>query len=392
MDQNSDFAAHEAPQPRNDCFMGTVPVSVEARFLGCDSIAAGEEVSLSFAREGDVVTETTTLSSTLYRGDLFTYDFNTPLQMAGYLGVNDIDAWVNYGSDSILGNDSLEIELVNPLLMRFNNILTFEAADASRDSFYALTNQFSDVYISTQADFQSEYGLLMTGGDVQEAFDNGEIVKPPPGDSVWLVNEVLSARSCVCVNATNLTAVELSFDLRQTYSYFFQNNTSENVRQSSSMRVLVNGQQISPTYTPNTHLVDPWQQIAFDLSDFAGSFLEVCFETRNFVPPAYDNIGDKSMIDNVEISGVVSTTDLHNNVFSLSVTPNPNDGWFMVQFSALAAKKQSIRVYDAVGRLVMEQMHEGTSGANQAVVDLSDQGAGLYFLRVGERGVAVVVR
>ena len=163
--------------------------------------------------------------------------------------------------------------------MKYNDIVTFEMGDLSRDSFYTFTTEYSDAFMSEKAEANidgisgGDFGMLMTGGNVQEALDNNLLNLPASVIQVWNRNEAVSAKMCVCVNATAMTAIELSFDLKQTYSFFFNNDA----KLASTMRVLVDNEQISPTYSPNTHLFDPWEHHILDLSEFAGNKLEVCF-------------------------------------------------------------------------------------------------------------------
>jgi hypothetical protein len=64
------------------------------------------------------------------------------------------------------------------------------------------------------------------------------------------------------------------------------------------------------------------------------------------------------------------------------VFPNPNNGAFFVENSNF----QTIRVLDALGKIVWEQM---PAGQNRLTVDLKGLNKGLYFIQgIGENGVS----
>jgi len=381
--QNTDFTSSRLVQPVSACFMGNVGVEVQMTFLGCDSIVAGEELEIFYTADGvNVVNESTTLSQTYYRYDEFSYAFNTPLDQSSALGLSDVRAWVKYDPDFVDANDSISVEIINPVHMKFDNIVTFEAGQSSKDSFYLHATEYSDGFISEFSAFTGNYGYRMQGGDVLEAWEQG-ILERPDSFNVWNVNEALSTKLCHCVDGTNMTEMELSFDLRQRYGYFFLANIGEDVKMSSSFRVLVNDDQISGSFFPLTHIFEPWQHLEYDISAYAGTKFEVCFETRNFTNPETSDVGDLALLDNVLISGVsVSTNETEANVFNMELTPNPNTGVLNIAFSNEASEKCVIQIYDVHGRVLEQQEVQSHSGANNLRLDVNHFSSGLYYVKM----------
>ncbi len=381
--QNTDFTSTKLREPVSACFMGDVNVEIEVTFLGCDSIAAGEELQLYFTADGvNVVNESTTLSQTYYRDDVFNYAFSTPLDQSDALGLSDVMAWVKYSPDFVDANDSISVEIINPLHMKFDNVVTFEAGEASKDSFYLHHTQYTEGFISEFSAFTGNYGYRMQGGDVLEAWEAG-ILEKPDSSNVWNINEELSTKLCHCVDGTNMTEIELSFDLRQRYGYFFLANIGEDVKMSSSFRVLVENDQISGSFFPLTHIFEPWQHLVYDVSAYAGTKFEVCFETRNFTNPQTSDVGDMSLIDNVLISGLgVSASEAEANIFEMELTPNPNTGILNIAFRNETFENCLIEIFDVHGRILEQKEVQSHSGSNTLRMDLSQFSQGIYFVKM----------
>ena len=381
--QNTDFTSAKMLEPVSACFMGGVDVQIQMTFLGCDSIAAGEELQLYYTADGiNIVNESTTLAQTYYREDEFTYTFITPLDQTNELGLSDVTAWVKYAPDFVTANDSTSTQVVHPLHMKFDNIVTFEAGLSSQDSFYLNHTEYTEGFISELSAFSGNYGYRMQGGDVQEAWEAGILVRPD-SFNVWNVNEELSTKLCHCVDGTNMTEIELSFDLRQRYSYFFLANTGDDSKMTSAFRVLIENDQISGDFFPVTHIFEPWQHLVYDVSSYAGTKFEVCFETRNWTNPETADVGDYAQIDNVLISGVgVSTDETAANIFEMELTPNPNTGILNIAFRHEALEHVQLEVFDVHGRLLKQKEVQSHAGRNTLRLDINDFSQGLYYVRM----------
>lgn len=385
LDQNSDFQGDQFLRPAPDCFMSQVPIEVEVTFLGCDFIESGAELFLSYAFDGNIVTESTTLTTDYQRGESFSYTFNEQLNASTYRGVSDITAWVDFPDDFITVNDSTFAKVINPDLLIIDKLITFESIENQLDSFYTQTTDYSDVFISELSSFESDYGIFMTGKEPDPLLDNESLTFVSTPASVWQNNEELSAMMCICVDAQFYNSLELSFDHRQVRANYLENAFDLETIYSSSLRVLVNGEQVSPTYaTDASSGIGSWSRQSLDISDYTGDLLEICFESRCVASIDAFAPGDRVYLDNILLSGVVSTENALNNAFTLNVNPNPSNGQFVINYGSKTTEALTMTIFDVHGRQLWAQ--ETSAGTAQGVlaVDLSSFAEGIYFLRMGD--------
>ncbi len=385
LDQNADFRGDQFLRPLPDCFMSLVPIEIEVTFLGCDLIESGSELFFSYAFDGNIVTESSILTTDYSRGESLTYTFNEQLNVSTYRGFSDITAWVEFPDDFIMFNDSTFAEILNPELLIVDKFMTFDSMETQLDSIHIYKTDYSDVSISELASFESDYGIFMTGKDPNALNDNDilEFVSTPA--SVWQFNEELSAMFCVCVDAQFYNSMELSFDLRQVRSSFLEDAFEIPTIFSSALRVLVNGEQASPTYTTDISSgIGDWSRQYLDISDYSGDLLEICFESRCVASLQVSSPGDRVYIDNVLLSGVVSTENSSNNQYALNINPNPSDGQFVVNYKSNTTESLTMAIFDIHGRQLWTQETSGGTAQGALSIDLSAFAEGLYFLRIGD--------
>lgn len=396
IEQNSDFSGEELQNPASACFMAEEIVNVEIGFFGCDSIAAGTELSVSYSlNQGDTITEMTTLINTIFSQETFNYTFDTPLDFTDDKGQNNLESWVNFSTDFLNENDVVPVKIVtNPQLTIEDKLLTFENGDVSLDSIYTQSTDFSSVSTIADEGNNQTTGLEMTGGDSFTAFFAG-LTELPDENNVWEVNEIFKAETCICVDATNMTEmVWLSFDLRQFISPVYQIQFGIELPYASPFRVLVNQEQVSETYLP-TFPTSPFERHSLDLSDWAGTSFEVCFETRNFLAPEFDPIGsgDRAILDNIEISAeIVSTSEIITKFSGLTVSPNPTNGAFDLSWESELSGSVDIEIFDTFGKRVKVLTVQNNIGQNNVSTDLINVANGAYFIRLSDGKVAVVKR
>ncbi|MFK7807993.1 MAG: M4 family metallopeptidase [Saprospiraceae bacterium] len=382
LDQNSDFQGDQILKPDPVCFMNEAPVEIEVTFLGCDMISAGQELSFSYEFKGNVVTESYTLPSSYLRGQTLSYTFNEPIDASQDLGISDISAWVEHPDDAIIFNDSTVAKVVNPENLMVNVLLTFDEISTTIDSFYFTTTDYSDAFLSDLADFQSVNGVFMTGKDPQELLNNNQIVVPTTPQAVWQLNDEFSAMTCICANTQSYGSLDLSFDLRQVQSGFYSDAFGIASPYSSAMRILINGTQASETYFTEQP-TGQWDRKSLDISDFAGEQLEICFESRCAASIENWTPGDRVYIDNVLLSGVVSTNNVFKNDLNLSVSPNPSNGLFILNYNNTSTDDLQLQIIDVHGRTLMSEELTGIKGAGNHSLDLNNLSEGVYFLKVG---------
>ena len=92
---------------------------------------------------------------------------------------------------------------------------------------------------------------------------------------------------------------------------------------------------------------------------------------------SFSNIIDDN--GNAVITGVSTKEEM-----SISVSPNPSNGLFRIEASGM----KEYRVFDAMGRLVLTN----TNAANNKVMDLGGEPAGIYMLQVNSEKDHVIQR
>ncbi|TNE62511.1 MAG: T9SS type A sorting domain-containing protein, partial [Bacteroidetes bacterium] len=382
----ADLRMQKVENPASNCFLGLEEPTVEIGFWGCDLLPAGTQISLSYRVNGGApVTEVVEVPDTLRTGDTFTYTFIDPVNLIAD-GKYNFDVWVNYGPDGVITNDSLfDLRVHNPASMIRNEVLTFEYGDNSLDSMYTLRTASTSGEISTQAARTGANGYYITGGDIDLAFLFGE-AQIPTNDNVWDVNAAFRSKQCICADLGGMQAAELWFDYRQNFSFYYLRKFGYNAPFGSSLRVLIDGEQISPTYKPITHSFDTWKSRKFDLADYLDRVVEICFETHTGISTALDTFGtkgDRIFLDNIAIvTPNVSSAGEPTLEPEWHVQPNPGSGLFTVTLFADEAQDVTVNVVDALGRSVRTLHQSVGAGNNQLPLHLETQPAGMYFVRL----------
>ena len=377
--QNVDFGLMAIRRPFSGCFLTEEPIALQMAFYGCDSIAAGEELELNYSfNDGPVVSETIVLPQTLYRGDDLSYDFNAPVNIP-VQNDNTIKAWVRYGPDFLLGNDSIVGKIVaNPPGFSGQALITFEGGATILDSMYLETGPQAAIYLNENGASTGDFGIQMTGGNLPQAVEE-EAYTIPSDESIWDINEDFSAKMCFCADLSNLSNAQLRFDLRQTFTTYYITNLGGNRPQGSPLRVLLNGEQ-AELYLPSNFFNDPWKARTIDLGEYAGGTVEICFETRNGMRSEFDpnNRGDNAFIDNILIGDFsVDTEEPAIPRPELQLFPNPFSGQLTVILPNEMDLPVPLQLFDARGRLVRNQL----ANSNRIQLDLQALPSGVYWGR-----------
>lgn len=383
VEQNVDFSVSAIKNPVSGCMLTNEAVTVEVTYLGCETIQAGTEVVLFYDLNGGIpVGEIAILPTALFPGESFDYTFS---QLADFSGVaqNTINSYSANTLDFLTLNDSTtNYQLTNPFVTQNQDVLSFESP-AAIDSIYIITHRESAAYISETQPSTGLASLQMTGRDGVSAFLAGEIIQPNE-DNVWQVNEIISAQACLCVDATDMGSVSLSFDLKQTNSSLYAAFFGLDVVSASSMRVLVDGQQISQTFNATTYTDDPFVTHEFNLDQFAGTAFELCFETRNGLSAESDFLGegDNSFIDNIRVEGLA--TGVENTPLSIaqvSVYPNPVSEQLNLELFLTQPTEVDIALLDVRGKMVTHSK-QTYIGSARVVFDVRALSSGIYFLKI----------
>jgi hypothetical protein len=85
---------------------------------------------------------------------------------------------------------------------------------------------------------------------------------------------------------------------------------------------------------------------------------------------------------NFQINGPGSGIN-ENELFEVSIYPNPNDGNFSIQLESLLLQKYvGIKIFDALGKLIKEKELGGFSGTRTVNVNLEAEAKGVYFIQI----------
>lgn len=179
-------------------------------------------------------------------------------------------------------------------------LLAFEGGAATLDSIYVLTRGETVAYVSPDAKHTGANGYYTAGGDLLKAYDLGD-VKLPNQNNIWNINEIFWLDLCICADLSNLSAAQLKFERKQTYSNLYLSTFGANYPYFSALRILVNGEQISATFKPSSYSSDLWFTHYLSLNDFVGNTVEICFQTHTGLSPALDPIGkgDKVFLETI---------------------------------------------------------------------------------------------
>ncbi|MEZ4941741.1 MAG: M4 family metallopeptidase [Saprospiraceae bacterium] len=388
-EQNTDVRLQAVSQPVSGCMLGFETPEVEIGYWGCDPLPEGTEIQVTYRVNGGApVAEMVQTPQLLNTGEAFKYSFSNPADLFAN-GDYDIDVWVNFGPDGLNQNDSLfNLHITNPAPVRRNQVLTFEADQLSLDSVFRLEKPgYSRGEISADAARTGAYGYRITGGDIDKAFLFGEAVIPN-NDNVWNVNQQFRSKLCLCADLSGMASAELQFEHKQTYSFFYLNKFGYNLPYFSSLRVVVNGDVVSPTYKPITPNFDSWRQRKFDLDAYLGKTAEICFETLTGISPELDTFssdGDRVLLDNIAIvsAPVTGTAGPAAAEPDWSVMPNPGTGLFTIDIPAERTQPVSISVSDALGSLVYQRQTTLQTGDNRIALDMRGMAPGMYSVQIG---------
>ncbi len=382
-----DFQILSVSSPNTDCDLtSNEAVNCSFRFLksGCNHIILpGETIELGYSVNGIPLIENFSPGDTIFGGDTINYTFTNAADLSGF-GSYEMKVWLNYSNDSRPDNDSItDIAISHPIRVE-NEKLTFENSIAVMDSFYTVTNDHSlvGVAIFGNPDPGGVNGLRMTGDDP----DHDRDFEIPSGTAdVWNHNPDYFAATCFCVDATSWPSAHLNFDMKQTFSkWYLQEYGFDLPTQASTLRLSVDGTPISGNYHPTTYISDPYESYHFDLSAYAGTQFELCFETMNFMKFEEDywpgSEGDNAYLDNIWIGqspAAISKNPLQN----VSVYPNPASE--SVYITGIENGFVKVELTDALGRVVKKV----TSNNNSTLqIKTSSLHPGLYLIHLQQNG------
>ncbi len=327
-------------------------------------------------------------------GDIVTYTFNQKFDLSTP-GRYRIESWVGWPHDALAYNDTLKnqgawqknaTEVIKPLEFDNDFYTGFERGQVNVDTFVVLNEAFGHSYRQFQAGNGSFFAMRQTA---QFEPDTGGLVSTLDTALNFSLNSQLNTQVCFCIDATLADRIDFWFDLRQTYSPEHIDTINQlNFKDTrSSMRVLVNGNQLGPQYHPTTPENDPYVTIKRNLDAYAGTSFSLCFQGNHWVPKAKDSyfIGDNTDIDNIRINmfgSALGNESLTTNQREVKIFPNPNTGNFTLELRNVQSGNYLIDVFDLMGRKVETRSLEISSENASALVDLQGLSPGIYSVVV----------
>lgn len=382
--QNTDVGIDRILGPASTCFQpDPVPVVVRLKFFGCDSLAAGTRVPVVLVNnKQDTFSTDLVTDKTLFTNETTDLSTDAILDVSRF-GYYNLEVFTRYPGDVNASNDlagGYRIQTAYPY--QYGDMVTFRHINFSKDSLYITAGSRGEARVDPRAGNVGGFGLLLSGTAVSpRAF-----YQFPDSATVWTVNNNSRTSGCFCVDATNSSVFSVTFDLRQTKTDIHEILAGQDLPYSSNMRVLIDGQQITPTFLAKTLDSDPFETYTLSLDSMVGRQFELCFESRNLSSRTGDilrNIGDNTYIDNVRFGdagsnvGIAATERLQAVIF-----PNPANQSAVLLLPDL----DDVVLYtivDVTGRLISQ----GTGAGGQTIISTEAWSSGLYYVLLDAEGV-----
>jgi hypothetical protein len=105
-----------------------------------------------------------------------------------------------------------------------------------------------------------------------------------------------------------------------------------------------------------------------------------------------DGNGCSDSASQIVIVDVCSGVDNNNGAVTISATPNPNNGNFVLSFSIASADDYVLEIHNALGQVVYSEMLNNFSGQYRNDISLSEFGRGMYTVRLRSSDNETVLR
>ena len=342
--------------------------------------------------DGDVVSDSMVLSSAFNVGEYLEFTFSEPVDMSNQ-GDHHFNIWVKSPNFSDLEPNSIVNHLVgNKVVLEDSVHIGFEDTDFAADSFSVFGGIHADARISISADNTGSRGFRMTGKGVDH--ENIEFVIPDNEEDNFILNPEYGAQICFCVGAAEWDYVRLVFDLKQTHSEFYMEEYGEDFPNFvSSMRIMIDGEQIGDQYHPITYNDDPFLSYSISLDNYAGSDFDLCFESKTFLSKINDPIsgskGDNTYLDNIRFNNDAALSIDEKERVDFNISPNPSSGIFNIDFNSNLSGHYFISVVDVLGREVYSNQNAVKQGERLSI-DISEYPKGMYSVILRSDSDAIV--
>lgn len=399
--QNTDVHVVEIVSPVSSCFLSN-ETAVTARFTFdvCDSIAAGDSVRVGYrldvnGDQGDTIMEYIVLDQTVTQADTLEYTFTTLADFSqSYKFILRVYA-LNPGDLDASDNSRFKT-IYSPTPLNRDEWIMFED-NASKQYYFTEKEEYATISVGTLSGYNGGKVVNMSGGDAMEYYNDIEF---PNTSDWWGSNSRMNSRITFCADATDYAELGIQFDLKQTsgndiYQMMLSGYIPDGVSllQSSMMRVLVDGQQVSQNFTPATSSSDPFQRRGVNLCNFIGGKHTITFEAKCFAGDLYTFTLDHVYLDNVslvESDGISHYSEIAPNIHTY---PNPASETVTILFENLeTTSAPEYQLFDLFGRNLMN----GKIMDEETTLNISSLANGIYLLKVVEgnqiMGTAKIVK
>ncbi|MBQ7734724.1 MAG: M4 family metallopeptidase [Bacteroidales bacterium] len=379
--QNSDVHVVDIVSPVSACFLSN-ETAITARFTFdvCDSIAAGDSVRVGYKLSGDTIVEYIVLDRTVTQEDTLEYTFTTRADFSQSYR-NTLRVYALNPGDLDNSDNTKSRVVYNPRPLNEIEVVTFDET-AMKEFYFTEKEDYASISTTTPSGYSNGKVLDMTGGNAMEYYNDIEF----PTLNWWDANEKMNSRIIFCADATDYAELSVYFDIRQTsgndiYLQMLSGYipSGMNLLQSSMMRVLVDGQQVSQNFTPATSSSDPFRGRGVNLTDYIGGKHTLTFEAKCFAGDLFTFTLDHVFLDNialVETSGIESYSQITPNI---TVYPNPATDHVTILFENLeTASAPEYQIFDLFGRNLMN----GKIMEEETHLNTSALANGIYILKV----------
>lgn len=281
-------------------------------------------------------------------------------------GIYTVTLTVSNGSSSQTYSQKVVVGEVT--LPYFND---FEAGTASLDQFVTSSSMKNEVVAHADAAESGSFGLLLHGTD--EDSNSPTFQTPNATESFQeLWNPYYKSSAKLCVDATYYTGLQLEFDKRQLRT------SNDNY---THFMVTINGQQEGAVIQVNSSGSDDpdFTHLTYDLSAYDNQMITIGFEgTHRYHKDrnGTDN-GTATFIDNISISGVLTTDEVELN--ELVIYPNPAENSISLRMNNLDF--DALSIVDMLGKSVKQLTKLESINGNVLQVNISGLNSGTYFIR-----------
>jgi len=341
---------------------GSNEVNISANL---ENLGTGSQSNFTISYQLDsepIVNETYT--GTLASGATEAYIFTTPL-IINAEGTHTLNVWVDLTGDEYAINDGVEGSFytqINPTIFN-EGVEGFEDAGflpggwGTDNSDGLITWEEASVVgptgTTTSAAWMNNFDYSANGQEdilLTEVYDLG-------GTSLSLTFDVAKAQRSAA--AEDVLRVEVSTDCFVTKTIVYEKTGLD----LSTLPGYV-GFNWTPVFAGH------WRNEVIDLTPFQNQNVQIRFVNVN-------NSGNSTLIDNVEITGVLSTKDENfNNYFSLF--PNPANDRFSIRSTEVSLDE--IEVYNLLGKKVQSQ--KVNNGQELINVNIETLPKGVYVVRL----------